>query len=77
MIGKPPSDKDAGVNTTTSRSKFKEIFRTKAMYLLALFLFTYVGIATTISGWVVAFLQIERNGTANSGYVTAGFYGGA
>lgn len=46
------------------------------MYLLAMFLFTYVGIGTTISGWIVTFLQIERNGTANSGYVSAGFYGG-
>ena len=46
------------------------------MHLMALFLFTYVGVEVTIGGWIVTFLVSERGGGPSAGYISSGFFGG-
>ncbi|KAH8822989.1 MFS general substrate transporter [Flagelloscypha sp. PMI_526] len=74
-IGREPPIESAPTSAE-SHAKFRQIFRNKAMYLLSLFLLAYVGLGNTMSSWIVTFLIKERGGTQNSGYVSAGFYGG-
>ncbi|KAI0642730.1 MFS general substrate transporter [Trametes meyenii] len=73
-IGQPPPEKtketEAGVN------KYKQIFRLRAVHLMAFFIFTYVGVEVTIGGWIVTYVINERHGGPNSGYISSGFFGG-
>ncbi|KAF8161502.1 MFS general substrate transporter [Crassisporium funariophilum] len=57
-------------------TKFMELFRTKSVHLLALFLAVYVGIEVTIGAWIVTFMMVVRGGGPSSGYIASGFYGG-
>ncbi|KAI9065305.1 MFS general substrate transporter [Trametes sanguinea] len=73
-IGQPPPEKtkesEAGVN------KYKQVFRQRAVHLMAFFIFTYVGVESTIGGWTVTYVINERHGGPNSGYISSGFFGG-
>ncbi|KAI0370516.1 MFS general substrate transporter [Pilatotrama ljubarskyi] len=73
-IGQPPPEKtkesEAGVN------KYKQVFRLRAVHLMAFFIFTYVGVEVTIGGWIVTYVINERHGGPNSGYTSSGFFGG-
>ncbi|CDO70549.1 hypothetical protein BN946_scf184579.g5 [Trametes cinnabarina] len=73
-IGQPPPEKtkesEAGVN------KYKQVFRLRAVHLMAFFIFTYVGVEVTIGGWIVTYVIQERHGGPNSGYISSGFFGG-
>ncbi|KAH9852215.1 MFS general substrate transporter [Lenzites betulinus] len=72
--GQSPPEKtkesEAGVN------KYKQIFRLRAVHLMAFFIFTYVGVEVTIGGWIVTYVINERHGGPNSGYISSGFFGG-
>ncbi|EIW55070.1 MFS general substrate transporter [Trametes versicolor FP-101664 SS1] len=72
--GQAPPEKtkasDGGVN------KYTQIFRLRAVHLMAFFIFTYVGVEVTIGGWIVTYVINERHGGANSGYISSGFFGG-
>jgi len=57
-------------------SKYKEMFRLKALHLLALFILVYVGVEVTIGGWIVTYVIQVRHGGPSSGYISAGFFGG-
>ncbi|KAF8161508.1 MFS general substrate transporter [Crassisporium funariophilum] len=57
-------------------TKFMELFRTKAVHFLALFLVVYVGIEVTSGAWIVTFMMVVRGGGPSSGYVASGFFGG-
>ncbi|KAF8265759.1 major facilitator superfamily domain-containing protein [Lactarius quietus] len=57
-------------------SKHKEIFKLKALHLLALFTLVYVGIEVTIGGWIVTYIIQVRDGGPSSGYISTGFFGG-
>ncbi|KAH9899243.1 MFS general substrate transporter [Cubamyces lactineus] len=73
-IGQPPPEKtkesEAGMN------KYKQVFRLRAVHLMAFFIFTYVGVEVTIGGWIVTYVIKERHGGASSGYISSGFFGG-
>ncbi|KAI0654406.1 MFS general substrate transporter [Cubamyces menziesii] len=73
-IGQPPPEKtkesEAGMN------KYKQVFRLRAVHLMAFFILTYVGVEVTIGGWIVTYVIKERHGGANSGYISSGFFGG-
>ncbi|KAJ7310896.1 major facilitator superfamily domain-containing protein [Mycena albidolilacea] len=56
--------------------KFRQIISIKAVHLLALFLFVYVGVEVTIGGWIVSFMIVVRGGGPSAGYISADFYGG-
>ncbi|KAF7341376.1 MFS domain-containing protein [Mycena venus] len=49
---------------------------TLAVHLLPLFLFVYVGVEVTISGWIVSFMIAVRGGDPSAGYIPVGFNGG-
>jgi fucose permease len=49
----------------------------RVVLLGAIFIFAYQGAEVSISGWVISFLIVTRNGNPSSvGYVTAGFWAG-
>jgi fucose permease len=49
----------------------------KAVWLLSLFYFLYIGTAITLGGWVVEYLHVVRNGSLSRvGYISAAFAGG-
>ncbi|EPS95638.1 hypothetical protein FOMPIDRAFT_1132010 [Fomitopsis schrenkii] len=56
--------------------KYKQIFRLRALHLLALFIFIYVGIEVTVGGWIVTYVQDVRSGGPSVGYISSGFFGG-
>ncbi|OJT08121.1 Bypass of stop codon protein 6 [Trametes pubescens] len=72
--GQAPPEKtkesEAGMN------KYQQIFRLRAVHLMAFFIFTYVGVEVTIGGWIVTYVINERHGGPNSGYISSGFFGG-
>ncbi|CUA69842.1 Glucose/mannose transporter GlcP [Rhizoctonia solani] len=61
---------------SSSGGKYKEIFTSRAVQLVAFFIWLYVGVEVTIGGWIVTFLIDERGGGASVGYVSSGFFGG-
>ncbi|KAF7325454.1 MFS domain-containing protein [Mycena kentingensis (nom. inval.)] len=57
-------------------SHIRQMMSLKAVHTLALFLFVYVGTEVAIGGWIVSFMIEVRGGGADSGYISAGFWGG-
>ncbi|KZT23727.1 MFS general substrate transporter [Neolentinus lepideus HHB14362 ss-1] len=60
----------------SAESDYKQIFRLKAVHLLAIFSLIYVGVEVTIGGWTVTYIIDVRHGGASSGYISSGFFGG-
>ncbi|KAJ6593097.1 major facilitator superfamily domain-containing protein [Mycena capillaripes] len=67
---------EIGEKGESEESHFRQIISTKAVHLLALFLFVYVGVEVTIGGWIVSFMVAVRGGGPSAGYISAGFFGG-
>ncbi|CAE7086840.1 unnamed protein product [Rhizoctonia solani] len=66
-------------NTAAPRSDeniYKAVFSSRAVQLLAIFAWVYVGTEVTVGGWIVTFIVEERGGGASAGYVSSGFFGG-
>ncbi|CAE6452859.1 unnamed protein product [Rhizoctonia solani] len=57
-------------------NKYKEIFSSRAVQLMAFFIWVYVGVEVTIGGWIVTFVIEERGGGPSAGYVSSGFFAG-
>ncbi|KZT62940.1 MFS general substrate transporter [Calocera cornea HHB12733] len=57
-------------------NKYKRMFKLKILHLLAFFALVYVGLEVTIGGWIVTYIIDVRGGSAASGYVSSGFFGG-
>ncbi|KAF9528584.1 major facilitator superfamily domain-containing protein [Crepidotus variabilis] len=70
VIPEPSAEQDV---TTSS---FRQVLRTKAVHLIAIFILIYVGVEVTIGGWIVTFIIHERGGGPSSGYISSGFFGG-
>ena len=62
--------------STSSDSKYTQIFRQKIVHLLALWTLVYVGVEVTVGGWSVTYVVQDRNGGPSSGYISSGFFGG-
>ncbi|KAM5539257.1 hypothetical protein V8D89_007130 [Ganoderma adspersum] len=73
-VGEPAHEKTAA--SLEGTNKYRQVFRLRAVHLMALFLFTYVGVEVTIGGWIVTFLVSERRGGPSAGYISSGFFGG-
>ncbi|CAE7149286.1 unnamed protein product [Rhizoctonia solani] len=63
-------------HTPGSSNKYKEIFSSRAVQLMAFFIWVYVGVEVTIGGWIVTFVIEERGGGPSAGYISSGFFGG-
>ncbi|KAI0819203.1 MFS general substrate transporter [Trametes gibbosa] len=72
-IGQAPVHNDS---EETGGSKYKQIFRLRALHLLAFFILIYVGVEVTLGGWIVTYVKDLRGGGAKSGYIASGFFGG-
>ncbi|KAM5537672.1 hypothetical protein V8D89_008750 [Ganoderma adspersum] len=71
-IGQPPLPQDSdGI-----LARYKKVFRLRAVHLMALFAFTYVGHEVTAGSWIVTYVINQRHGGPSSGYTSSGFYGG-
>ncbi|CAE6523018.1 unnamed protein product [Rhizoctonia solani] len=62
--------------TPGSSNKYKEIFSSRVVQLMAFFIWVYVGVEVTIGGWIVTFVIEERGGGHSAGYISSGFFGG-
>ncbi|CEL57988.1 hypothetical protein RSOLAG1IB_02733 [Rhizoctonia solani AG-1 IB] len=60
----------------SEESKYKDIFSSRAVQMIALFIWVYVGTEVTIGGWIVTFIIKVRGGGASAGYISSGFFGG-
>ncbi|KAJ6473307.1 MFS general substrate transporter [Mycena vulgaris] len=67
---------ETGEKGPSEEGHLRQIVPIKAVHLLALFLFVYVGVEVTIGGWIVSFIINVRGGGPSAGYVSAGFFGG-
>ncbi|KAJ7189055.1 major facilitator superfamily domain-containing protein [Mycena filopes] len=76
QIGQQATAESSNVQGDEERSHFRQIISLKAVHILALFLFVYVGVEVTIGGWIVSFMISLRGGGASAGYISAGFFGG-
>ncbi|OBZ67354.1 Bypass of stop codon protein 6 [Grifola frondosa] len=74
-IGQAPSTERTEV-TNEKGNKYKQIFRLRAVHILACFAFFYAGMEVTIGGWIVTYVIDLRGGGPSSGYISSGFYGG-
>jgi len=71
QIGQLTEERESGHG-----SKYKEMYKLKALHLLALFILVYVGVEVTIGGWIVTYIIEVRHGGPSSGYISTGFFGG-
>ncbi|KAI9509245.1 MFS general substrate transporter [Russula earlei] len=71
QIGQEVEEKEA-----VGGSKYKEMFKLRALHLLAFFILVYVGVEVTIGSWIVTYVIHVRHGGPSSGYISAGFFGG-
>ncbi|KAJ1311652.1 hypothetical protein OPQ81_010127 [Rhizoctonia solani] len=62
--------------TSAVSNKYREIFSSRAVQLMAFFIWVYVGVEVTIGGWIVTFVIEERGGGPSAGYISSGFFGG-
>ncbi|KAJ7023369.1 major facilitator superfamily domain-containing protein, partial [Mycena alexandri] len=68
---------EAGETGESEESHFRQIISIKAVHILALFLFVYVGVEVTIGGEVDRILMISvHGGGASAGYISAGSFRG-
>ncbi|PCH42938.1 MFS general substrate transporter [Wolfiporia cocos MD-104 SS10] len=70
-IGQPVPER-----TSSDDNKYKQIFRLRAVHVLAAFILVYVGIEVAIGGWIVTYIVDVRDGGSSSGYISSGFFGG-
>ncbi|ORX33800.1 major facilitator superfamily domain-containing protein [Kockovaella imperatae] len=56
--------------------KLRRLFSDSAIMYILLFIIVYVGYEVAIGGWAVTFLIDARGASLDSGYVSAGYYGG-
>jgi len=60
----------------SEHSPLRQILSQKMVHYLAFFVLVYVGVEVTIGGWIVTYIIELRNGGPDSGYISAGFFGG-
>ncbi|KAL1937871.1 hypothetical protein VTO73DRAFT_12764 [Trametes versicolor] len=72
-IGQAPSSDE---RESADGSKYKQMFRLRALHLLAFFVLIYIGVEVTLGGWIVIYVKQLRGGGPSSGYIASGFFGG-
>ncbi|EIW55071.1 MFS general substrate transporter [Trametes versicolor FP-101664 SS1] len=71
-IGLPPPAQEP----VSLLERYKRVFRMRAVHLMALFAFIYVGIEVSIGSWIVTYVIDLRHGGPSSGYISSGLFGG-
>ncbi|VDB91790.1 unnamed protein product [Peniophora sp. CBMAI 1063] len=62
--------------TAAGGNVYKQVLGLRVVQLLALFIAAYVGVETTIGGWIVSYTIDVRGGGPSAGYISSGFFGG-
>ncbi|OSC97784.1 MFS general substrate transporter [Trametes coccinea BRFM310] len=76
-IGQTPSHESLTEGTDNNNSsKYTQMFKLRALHLMAFFILTYVGVEVTLGGWIVTYVIKLRGGGPSSGYISSGFFGG-
>ncbi|PVG01465.1 MFS general substrate transporter [Serendipita vermifera] len=73
--GIQPQNAESEREETEKNSLFTGIFSLPEVHLLTAILFLYAGVAVTVGGWIVEYLQRVKGGGNAAGYGPAGFYG--
>ncbi|KAF9457972.1 major facilitator superfamily domain-containing protein [Collybia nuda] len=60
----------------SSESSLRQILYLKSVHLLSLYILVYVGVESTIGGWIVTYILREKHGNSSTGYIASGYYGG-
>ncbi|KAJ1300814.1 hypothetical protein OPQ81_002454 [Rhizoctonia solani] len=60
----------------SNERKYRQVFGSWAVQIMAAFCLLYVGAETTMGGWIVTFIVEERGGGNSVGYISSGFFGG-
>ncbi|QRW26542.1 major facilitator superfamily transporter [Rhizoctonia solani] len=68
----PPEPTESGSN----QRKYKQVFGSWTVNMMAVFCLLYVGAENTMGGWIVTFAVEERGGGSSAGYISSGFFGG-
>ncbi|OBZ67290.1 Bypass of stop codon protein 6 [Grifola frondosa] len=68
----PPAER---TESAEEGGKYKQIFRLRALHLVAFFILIYVGVEVTIGGWIVTYVVDLRGGGPSAGYISSGFFG--
>ncbi|EUC65244.1 MFS general substrate transporter [Rhizoctonia solani AG-3 Rhs1AP] len=76
VMGTPGPHADNASAPRNDENVYKAVFNSRAVQLLAIFAWVYVGTEVTVGGWIVTFIVEERGGGASAGYVSSGFFGG-
>ncbi|KAF2183790.1 MFS general substrate transporter [Zopfia rhizophila CBS 207.26] len=62
---------------SASGTRTAEAVKNRVVWIIALFLFAYMGVEVSIGGWIVEFMMQERQGGAfESGLIPTGFWAG-
>ncbi|KAG8690196.1 hypothetical protein FRC09_012094 [Ceratobasidium sp. 395] len=71
ILGIPSTHTDPDLPANASdQNKYKQIFGSRAVQLMAFFIWVYVGTEVTIGGWIVTFVIEERGGGPSAGYIS-------
>ncbi|KAA1477464.1 MFS general substrate transporter [Dentipellis sp. KUC8613] len=62
--------------SSTHGNTYNQIFRQRAVHLIALFILAYCGVEVAIGGWTVTYIIDVRGGGPSAGYISSGFFGG-
>ncbi|KEP55841.1 MFS transporter [Rhizoctonia solani 123E] len=71
----PGPHADTAGTSRNDENIYGAVFSSRAVQLLAIFSWVYVGTEVTVGGWIVTFIIEERGGGASAGYVSSGFFG--
>ncbi|WYZ45910.1 hypothetical protein EsH8_IX_000135 [Colletotrichum jinshuiense] len=75
--GSQPTPAPGAADSGSQLLSMFSALKIRVVLLGALFIFAYQGAEVSISGWVISFLIVARNGDPDAvGYVTAGFWAG-
>ncbi|KAL4758641.1 major facilitator superfamily domain-containing protein [Aspergillus foveolatus] len=65
------------VSSSTTDSRTTEAIKNRVTWILAFFLFAYMGVEVSVGGWIVEFMmQVRDGGAVASGLVPTGFWAG-
>lgn len=72
-----PMDQSEQRRSRVALLELREAVKLKAIWMLSLFYFLYIGAAITAGGWIVEFLVVVRQGRLSEvGYISSAFFGG-
>ncbi|KAL2404012.1 Cutinase transcription factor 1 beta [Exophiala dermatitidis] len=75
----PESQRDTapGSRNVQALNEIRQTLRLRAVWLVSMFFFFFLGAVITAGGWVVEYLvRVRKGGLSSMGYAPTGFYGG-